>query len=474
MKRFCSSVVAAAFLAVVLVVLPAPAASASTTHTYTVDCLNTYAANGAKYYSVARGDTIQFRTLIAPGNSGVCDSLYYNAGAFGSTFSSLPGTMWAGDALNMNITVSSTAPLGGSYRFAVYTSTLSGGASNGTEFYFSITAATVTAPGSPGTPTATAGNGSATVDWPAPTTGGTPTGYTVTASPGGQTCTATPPTTSCEVTGLNNGTGYTFTVTANNSGGTSSASPSSNSVTPVAPLSPPGAPGTPTATAGNGSATVEWPAPTTGGDPATYTVTASPGGQTCTATAPAVTCEVTGLNNGTGYTFSVTANNSGGTSSASPSSNSVSPLALPGVPGQPTGTAGDGSAIISWDPPSSGGAPTSYTVTSSPGGLTCTAIAPATTCEITGLTNGVFYTFSVRAANASGNSTSSSDSTEVLPEAASDGSGGESSSNNLLALTGPGGNSASTLSILGALLVAAGAFFMTIARRRGNASAVTR
>ena len=55
------------------------------------------------------------------------------------------------------------------------------------------------------------------VTWIAsPTTGGSAiTSYTVTASPGGQTCT-TPngTTTNCTVTGLTNGTPYTFTVTA--------------------------------------------------------------------------------------------------------------------------------------------------------------------------------------------------------------------------------------------------------------------
>jgi hypothetical protein len=40
----------------------------------------------------------------------------------------------------------------------------------------------------------------------------------VTASPGGQTCTTA--TTSCTVTGLTNGTAYTFTVSATYEGGT--------------------------------------------------------------------------------------------------------------------------------------------------------------------------------------------------------------------------------------------------------------
>jgi LPXTG-motif cell wall-anchored protein len=87
----------------------------------------------------------------------------------------------------------------------------------------------------------------------------------------------------------------------------------------------PGTPGTPTATAGNGQATVQISPPTSGDDPVSYLVTASPGGATCSITAPAISCTVTGLTNGTAYTFSSTATNAGGTSAASASSNSVTP-----------------------------------------------------------------------------------------------------------------------------------------------------
>ena len=84
-----------------------------------------------------------------------------------------------------------------------------------------------------------------------------------------------------------------------------------------------GAPGQPTitqVTMGNGQAVVTYTAPANPGSSAItqYVVTANPGGITknCGTTSP---CTVTGLNNGTNYTFTITATNDNGTSSPSPS-----------------------------------------------------------------------------------------------------------------------------------------------------------
>jgi hypothetical protein len=98
------------------------------------------------------------------------------------------------------------------------------------------------APDLPGQPTVSAGDGQVTVTIAPPSSGGTPTSYTVSASPqvGGatRTCTVTGSSGSCNVTGLTNGVAYTFTSTATNSGGTSSASTASLSATPIDSTAP--------------------------------------------------------------------------------------------------------------------------------------------------------------------------------------------------------------------------------------------
>jgi len=157
------------------------------------------------------------------------------------------------------------------------------------------------------------------------------------------------------------------------------------------------------ATPGNGEATVTWTAPADGGSPITgYTVTSAPGGFTCTTAT--TSCVVTGLTNGTAYTFTVVAQNSAGASSASAASTPATPRTVPDAPTNVTGKPGKGQVIVSWAPPmnNGGAAVIDYTVTLAPGGLTCTTTS--TSCAVAGTTNGTAYTFTVTARNAAGSS----------------------------------------------------------------------
>jgi hypothetical protein len=100
-----------------------------------------------------------------------------------------------------------------------------------------------TVPAAPGSVSAVAGNASATVTWTAPSNGGSAiTSYTVTPYISGTAQTATTVSgsaTSAAVTGLTNGTTYTFTVTATNAVGNGPASAASNAVTPSAQTTSP-------------------------------------------------------------------------------------------------------------------------------------------------------------------------------------------------------------------------------------------
>ena len=78
----------------------------------------------------------------------------------------------------------------------------------------------------------------------------------------------------------------------------------------------------------------------------------------------------------------------------------------------------NGGASISWRKPDSNFATiTGYRVTSSPGGLTCNVGATVFLCAISGLSNGVAYTFNVVAINPAGTSLPSLSSNPVTPSA---------------------------------------------------------
>ncbi|MBK8883052.1 MAG: fibronectin type III domain-containing protein [Bacteroidales bacterium] len=217
---------------------------------------------------------------------------------------------------------------------------------------------------------------------------------------------------SSDLTGLNSSTKYYAKAYMSNGSDTIYGNEISFSTTTLAPPSAPTIVG---ATAGNAQATVSFTAPgNNGGSPVTgYTATSNPGGITASSSASPIT--ILGLTNGITYTFTVYATNENGNSAPSPASNSVIPSAIPDAPTTVTAIAGNAQATISFIAPvnNGGSSITGYTVTSTPGDLT--ASGSASPIVITGLTNGIAYTFTVIAKNASGNSLPSSVSNSVTP-----------------------------------------------------------
>src|SRR5256714_7897514 len=166
----------------------------------------------------------------------------------------------------------------------------------------------------------------------------------------------------------------------------------------------PWAPTNVTAVAADRSAIVSWTAPTfDGGTPiGIYQVNASPGGAIATVAGPATSVTVSGLANGTTYSFIVTAINAVGSGAGSAASNGVVPVAVPGPPQSVRATASSSTVALSWAAPvSNGSSPiTGYTGTSTAGPTLNLGITGGTT--LTGLQNGTTYRFTVAAVNAIG------------------------------------------------------------------------
>lgn len=302
---------------------------------------------------------------------------------------------------------------GTSYTFTVKT-TNSAGASL---FVSSPSAMYVprTFPSAPTSVQVLAGDESVLVTWMPPTnTGGTAlTSYTATSNPGGHTCTATAPSTICFVPGLTNGQAYTFTVTARSAAfatvGESNASIASDSVTP---LTTPGAPTFTSLTPGNGYLAASFSPPTSDGGSAItrYDYSVDNGAHwfafgSVSTSAPQ---RITGLSTGVSYDVLIRAVNAAG-AGPSTSAQTATFVTAPAAPSGVTGVAGDNGVALAWTAPTmtGGRALVSYTATALPGGASCTVLAPITTCDITGLTNGVKYTFTVTATNTIGTGTPS-------------------------------------------------------------------
>jgi len=224
------------------------------------------------------------------------------------------------------------------------------------------------------------------------------------------------------VTGLTGGNDYTFKIHAVNKDGTEGAS---STATATAALTAPRAPDAPNlnVTPGNGQATLTWTAPNNGGSPITEYQYSQDGGEWkgISSSGTLTTCTVTGLTNGTTYTFEVRAVNSAGKEGISSGAQPVTPalMMVPSKPDNFTATSGNGQVTLRWTTPNDNGSPITGYIYSIDGGTTWTDIpssgALTVTYTVTELVNGTDYTFEVRAVSAAGEGVGSSDTAKPAP-----------------------------------------------------------
>lgn len=231
--------------------------------------------------------------------------------------------------------------------------------------------------------------------------------------------------TTCTVSGLKNGTEYTFRVSAisgkvtGNPSEEVTATPTSDTV--------PGKPRSLKATKGDELVTLTWKAPSDNGGCAVtgYYIEMKVGsgkwGEYATLKNDDTSCTVNGLNNGTKYTFRIYAINEIGTGEVSDEATATPSKTTGSVPSKPTDlspTAASKKVTLTWKAPSDSGSSSingyvvEYSTNASDwdkyevsaNGYTTTSKS----CTVTGLTNGKKYYFRVYAVSTEGDGAVSS------------------------------------------------------------------
>ncbi len=225
--------------------------------------------------------------------------------------------------------------------------------------------------------------------------------------------------TTTTVGSLTNGTAYSFEVRAVNTAGEGAAASldATPDLTPVAPTNL-------TATVGNTQITLNWGLPTNVGTIAQVQVrhkvkTAATWGGWSDLSATATTTDVTGLTNGTEYSFQVRAVNTAG--EGAEASVNATPDVVPGAPTNLTATAGNAQVTLTWRLPTNTGLGKIDNVqvrhkvkTATSWGAWSNLVGRTTTTTVGSLTNGTEYSFEVRAVNTAGEGTAAS--VDATPE----------------------------------------------------------
>ena len=172
----------------------------------------------------------------------------------------------------------------------------------------------------------------------------------------------------CDIEGLIAGESYFVAVRAENSAGLgvwgTFPPPDNDGPVPaqavIPTVLPPSTPRITNVSAGVESAEVTVDRGSSGGPPASFVVTASPGGATCTVTGTSGSCTVSGLAGGVAHTFTAVATNATGSSSPTSASTAVTPTVAPsnqggtnqggqsgqGTPSKPTGNASGATTVL--------------------------------------------------------------------------------------------------------------------------------
>jgi hypothetical protein len=228
--------------------------------------------------------------------------------------------------------------------------------------------------------------------------------YTISVHPNVEPITVTPNESGVyayNVAGLLANTLYAFTIVAVNGIGDGASTKRDNLMALSSSTAIPFEPMNITVVPSAASALVSWTAPSANPAITGYKIYCNPDNKLAnTASANATSLNVTGLKNGTPYTFSIVATNSLGTSYTA----SCTPSTLPGVP-KVTVVGGNGQVTLSWVSKPAVGVPTTeflVSCTNQEGVVIPTTITSPMT--ISGLTNGTSYIFSVKAVNIIGHS----------------------------------------------------------------------
>lgn len=273
--------------------------------------------------------------------------------------------------------------------------------------------------------TAVRGDTQVELSWDAPHDGGSPiTGYYIEKHDGSGWTDAEANTQSADtnftVTGLTNGTAYTFRITALNANGAATDSSSPSNV--VTPVSLPGAPTGLSATRGNKEVSLTWTvvdSQVTGEELVGHRIQQSTDNGASWSDAIADTASVlggatvTGLTNGTAYLFRVAGISAAGSGQYVTLASGITPSTTPDAPASVTAVAGDGEVTLSWDAPHDGGSViTGYRIEKDDGDGWTVAEANTgnaqTTFTVTNLTNGTSYDFRVVPINQNGASLTAS------------------------------------------------------------------